>query len=146
MRSAIFAAVLLVSPMAWADGALNNPKGAYDSIKSAVDTLEPAVEHLYDFGGEWRTGLSASVYDYKDLVALRAGYIMDFAPYLSAPVKFQNILKRWTPDSADSFLDTAGKYLTVGPFAGYNLDRNEDGNQNDGGLIYGLSVGAKISF
>lgn len=166
MRRILLAMLLLGTSPVWADegsvapepffgtekaaAVLNAPGVALNVGKAATNIFEPGVEHLYDIDGEWRTGVSMAIYTYSrndlPLVSLRAGYIVDYAPYISVPIQFQNIAKRWTPDSADKVLDAVGKYAIIGPFIGYNIDKQEDGNQNDGGLIYGASVGAKLSF
>lgn len=158
MKRLLLALVLVAPCVAQADdtaffgtkeaaAVLNGPGVAVELGKSAVNVVEPAVEYLYDFGGEWRTGTSAAIYTYQDIVTFRAGYAVDYLPYISAPVHWNAVLKRFdATKSVGEKLDIVDKYTTVGPWAGYNYDRLEDGNSNDGGLVYGVSLGAKFNF
>jgi hypothetical protein len=126
---------------------MNGPGVAVELGKSAVNVAEPAIEHIYDFGGEWRTGTSMAIWTYQDIATVRAGYAVDYLPYISAPVHWNSVLKRFdATKSVGEKLDIFDKYTTIGPWAGYNYDRLEDGNSNDGGLVYGVSLGAKLTF
>ena len=173
MKRLILALVLMAPGAAFADepffgtekaaAVLNGPGAAVAVGKAATNVVQPAVEQLYDFGGEWRTGISAAVWTYSreevPLAAVRAGYASDYLPYVSAPVDLKNVTARYIlpalPDQAEGWLGAGpldmawsaiGKYGVLGPWAGYNFDKHEDGNNKDGGLVYGVSVGAKLTF
>lgn len=142
---------------------INAPSIAADIGKAGVNMTQPAVEELYDLGGEWRTGVSVAVYTFKNkevpLAAIRAGYIADYCPYISAPVDLKVVTNSYLlpiiPDKAEGWLNAGpmdvawaaiGKYGVVGPWIGYNADKLEDGNDDDGGIVGGVSVGARLTF
>ena len=146
-----------------ASAVMNIPSLAISAGKEGVNTAQPAIEQLYDLGGEWRTGISAALYTFKSndipLVAVRAGYIADYCPYVSAPIDIKSVSNRYIlpilPDKAEDWLTAGplevawiavGKYGVIGPWIGYNADKEEDGNDDDGGLVGGVSVGAKLTF
>lgn len=142
---------------------VNAPAMAANIGKAGVNMTQPAVEELYDLGGEWRTGVSVAVYTFKSkevpLAAVRAGYISDYCPYISTPVDLKVVTNSYLlpviPDKAEEWLtagplDVAwvavGKYGVVGPWIGYNADKLEDGNDDDGGVVGGVSIGARLTF
>lgn len=166
-RLIAFCGVLMLSGSAYADidsPVLNEPATAVDAAKTVTNVVEPGLETLYDIRlGEWRQGTSIVVWTYSregaPLVSIRTGYAIDYLPYISAPVDLKTVTNRYVlpvlPDSIEGYLgagpldrawEAVGKYGTLGPWLGINLDRHEDGNQHDGGLAFGVSVGAKLTF
>lgn len=147
-----------------ASALLNSPSVSGDVAKAGVGMVQPGIEELYDIRkGEWRTGVSASLYTFKSkdvpIVQIRSGYVADYMPYVSGPIDLHGVTTRYVvpilPDKAKAWLTAgpldlawtaAGKYGVVGPWAGYNLDKEEDGNDEEGGLAFGVSVGAKFTF
>ncbi len=147
-----------------ASAVMNAPGVAVQVGKAATNIVEPGIETLYDLRlGEWRYGTSMVVWTFvKDdapLVSIRAGYVVDYLPYLSAPVDLKTATTRYVlpvlPASIEGYLGVGplnlawsaiGKYAILGPWVGYNYDRQEDGNSHDGGLAFGVSLGAKLKF
>lgn len=143
---------------------LNQPKIALEVGKAATNVVEPGFETLYDIRlGEWRQGTSMVLWTFKKddaaVASIRAGFAIDYLPYISSPIELKTAANKYLipvlPETVKGYLgagpldvawNALGKYGTVGPWFGINLDRKEDGNQHDGGLAYGVSVGAKLTF
>lgn len=172
MKRLLLALILVVPGMARADdffgtekaaSVLNSPSVSVDIGKAAANVVQPAIEQLYDLGGEWRTGASVALYSFRKedvvLAAIRTGWIVDYAPYVSVPVDLKGVTGKYIfpvlPGKAKSWLGAGpldlawsaiGKYGVLGPWIGYNFDDEEDGNDSDGGIVGGVSIGAKLTF
>lgn len=164
----LFGIVVLCTPQAFASeeqffgteraaAVLNTPGTLATSAGATVNLLQPAVTQLWDArSGEWFTGTSVALWtitsDEIPLVSLRSGYALDYKVYGEAQVDVPGVARRYLPEMVKGWatkplLDTVsslvGKYGHMGVFAGYNFDESE---ATDNGIMYGLSLGARLSF
>ena len=151
-------------PVGAAEGVLQDPQAAVTSVKGAVDATMPGVEQLYDFrSGEWYTGTSAALWTFSaqhtPVATLRGGYAVDYKIYSSLQADLSALTRTFVlpvlpnrlevlgrSGALDSVWTAIGKYGLVGGFLGYDFDRQETGNQDAGGLMVGVSLGAKFTF
>lgn len=137
---------------------VQNPSGAYQTFKKVVDTLDPQVEQIYDFGGEWYSGASASLWTFTSneihLASLRAGYAVDAdlandhrAAYGGVKLDLPGLTQRYVPSTIkgiatagplSTLWSLAGRFSSVGFVAGRDFDQDE--------TIVGVSLGSRITW
>lgn len=138
---------------------VNDPSGAYDTVKRVVSVLSPQVEELFDFrDGEWRHGFSAALWTFTSneigLGSLRAGYAFGDTDedehntvYGGLKLDLPGLATRYLPETLKSpfstgLLHTAssllGKYGAVGFFFGRDFSQEEN--------VVGVTLGGAIQF
>jgi len=164
MKRLILALVLVAPGVAMAQPVGNDAKGAGETLKSVLNLTEPGISHFYDaHSGEWYTGMGISLYNLKSdsitLGSIRAIYAADYkfagelqanlgglsqkfiAPHLS-----ESVSDALTTGAVGKTLELVGKHVGAGVIAGWNGDRQEDGNSRVGGFMAGASLDATFRF
>lgn len=150
-------ALLAVAPVVNADevidaATLNRPAESVETAKRVVNVLEPGAETLYDLnGGEWHTGVSASLWNFASrkvhLASLRLGYADEQTIYTGLRADLPGLAERFVPETVKGYATAGplrilwaavGEYAAIGPFVGFDFDHDD--------ARYGLSFGAAFQF
>ena len=136
-----------------APAVVNDAPATVTKVQAVVNALGPGFDELYNFtDGEWREGVSASLFNIKSrklhLASIRLGYShQDELVYNSLRLDLPGLSQRFIPDQIKGVATTGylktlwagvGKYGSVGPFVGYGFD--------DDAVAWGLTLGGQVSF
>lgn len=134
------------------EGVLNSPSKSVELVKRVVETLDPSYETLWLFSdGRFSQGVSASLWTFTSeripVASLRLGFGTNENFYAGVGLDAPGIVKRWLPAQVKGIATTqpldvlwavAGKYARIMPLGGYSW--------NEGKAIYGVAVGAALTF